>query len=234
MRLVGTSGWYYGEWQERGFYPADLPQRQFLSCYAEQFNAVEVNATFYRSLKPSTGKEWRRKTPDGFRFILKAPKAVTHQKSPKPERAEALQALVEALEEKFGGVLIQLPPSRQLDREWLTGILGLFEGVSPIAVEFRHPSWEAAFDDLRSEGVVVVTAHWHDARNYFPPEPPAAYLRLHGTVGFAVGQYEPDTLAAIAQEVSAGRGFERVWAFFNNDVECAAIYDARVMALQLR
>ncbi len=78
MRVyAGTSGWSYRHWWG-AFYPADLPARRALSYYAEHFNAVEINATFYRVFRDATFQRWASQVPEGFRFVLKFPRQVTH------------------------------------------------------------------------------------------------------------------------------------------------------------
>ena len=73
---IGTSGWTYDVWAD-DFYD-DVPRRRWLEHYAQHFNAVEVNATFYHTLKPTTFAHWHDATPAGFRFAIKASRYLTH------------------------------------------------------------------------------------------------------------------------------------------------------------
>ena len=66
MIHVGTSGWQYGDWKGGSFYPAGLPQREWLRYYATRFSTVEVNNSFYRLPEGDTFERWCRETPAGF------------------------------------------------------------------------------------------------------------------------------------------------------------------------
>ena len=75
---IGCSGWNYAHWRNWVFYPPRLAQRQWLDFYAERFDTVEVNATFYRLPRESTVAAWVDQTPDGFRFAVKGSRYLTH------------------------------------------------------------------------------------------------------------------------------------------------------------
>ena len=76
---VGCSGWNYADW--RGpFYPEGEPQRRWLELYAERFDTVEVNTTFYRLPRRDAVAAWVQQTPDGFTFAVKASRYLTHIK----------------------------------------------------------------------------------------------------------------------------------------------------------
>ncbi len=77
--FVGTSGWAYPSWKP-DFYPAKLPQKNFLKHYATQLNTVEVNFTFRQLIKETTAQKWIAETPADFRFGVKAHQVITHIK----------------------------------------------------------------------------------------------------------------------------------------------------------
>src|SRR5689334_22226083 len=79
MILVGTSGYNYPEWKG-SFYPSDLSTAKMLPYYASKFPTVEINYTFYRMPTPKLIAGWRAQVPAEFRFTLKAPKRITHDK----------------------------------------------------------------------------------------------------------------------------------------------------------
>src|SRR3982751_4311114 len=74
---VGTSGYSYKEWKG-SFYPKDLPEKQMLHFYGQQFKSVEINNTFYRMPKKSVLEAWAAEVPSDFKFVLKAPQKITH------------------------------------------------------------------------------------------------------------------------------------------------------------
>lgn len=144
MRLLaGTSGFSYAPWKGT-FYPADLPASRMLAHYAERLPAVEVNNTFYRMPTRSLLTGWAQKVPASFRFAIKAPRRITHQRRLKDvgdDMAFFLQQLA-LLEERLGAILFQLPPTMRADRERLAGFLEHLPSGTRAAFEFRHPSWD--------------------------------------------------------------------------------------------
>jgi uncharacterized protein YecE (DUF72 family) len=146
MRLiVGTSGYSYKEWKGT-FYPEDLPAAKMLSFYAQQFESVEINNTFYRMPDAKMLAKWATEVPDGFTFVLKAPQRITHQKRlvGAGEDLRLLFEAAEALETKLGPVLFQLPPFARKDALKLREFIQILPREKRVAFEFRHDSW---FDD---------------------------------------------------------------------------------------
>jgi uncharacterized protein YecE (DUF72 family) len=147
MILVGTSGYNYPEWKG-SFYPADLPATKFLPYYASKFPTVEINYTFYRMPTPKLIAGWRAQVPPAFRFTLKAPKRITHDKRLRAaDVAESLQGFITAASElgpQMAALLFQLPPNFKKDAAVLAGFVETLPRGTRAAFEFRHPSW---FDD---------------------------------------------------------------------------------------
>src|SRR6267154_3954516 len=139
---IGTSGWQYTHWR-RVFYPDKLPQREWLSYFAERFQTVEVNNTFYNLPEKSVFEQWRQSTPADFIFALKMSRYLTHLKR-LHDPGEPVQRFMEraaALGPKCGPILLQLPPSHRADIELLDQTLATFDSSVRVAVEFRHESW---------------------------------------------------------------------------------------------
>jgi uncharacterized protein YecE (DUF72 family) len=144
--FAGTSGWAYGGWKPE-FYPAKLPQKNFLQYYATQLNTVEVNFSFRQLLKETTVAKWIAETPAAFRFGVKAHQVLTHIKRLKntqdflPRFLSTLEPLAQA--GKMGPVLFQLPPNMKADSVLLEEFLNVLTRGVPSAFEFRHQSWFA-------------------------------------------------------------------------------------------
>jgi len=141
---AGTSGWAYAAWKPE-FYPAKLPQKDFLKFYATQLNAVEVNYTFRRLINEKTIAAWVAQTPEHFRFALKAHQAITHFRRLK-NAEEPLQRFVDSIQPlaqagRLGPVLFQLPPNLKADLGLLNSFLELVPRKLRAAFEFRHGSW---------------------------------------------------------------------------------------------
>ena len=124
---LGTSGWSYPEWRGR-FYPEGLAQKKWLPFYAEQFDTVEINMTYYRYPKPETLQGWLDKTPPGFTFTLKANRQITHYKKLQNVKNELrnFYTLADSLRDKLGCILFQLPPSLALNLDLLEDFLSNF------------------------------------------------------------------------------------------------------------
>jgi len=160
---AGTSGWAYPSWKP-DFYPAKLAQTKFLSYYATQLNAVEVNFTFRQLLKDTTAEKWVAETPAGFRLSVKAHQVITHIKRlhQTEDFVRRFLGSVEPLARaaKLGPVLFQLPPNLKADRVLLEEFLSAFPRAVPSAFEFRHASWfeDATFDLLRKHNRALCVA----------------------------------------------------------------------------
>src|SRR3954470_21691343 len=166
---IGCSGWSYTDWRGR-LYPEGLPQSRWLERYAEVFDTVEVNNTFYRLPTENAVRGWVERTPDDFCFTVKASRYLTHVKRLKEMPTyvarfyERIQALVES--PKLGPVLWQLPENFHRDDERLAGAL---EALPPgrHCFEFRHASWfhGDVYALLREHGVALVIGD-HPARPF--------------------------------------------------------------------
>jgi uncharacterized protein YecE (DUF72 family) len=143
---IGCSGWNYRDW--RGvIYPEGLPARRWLERYAELFDTVEVNATFYRLPKRSTVESWVEQVPEDFLFTVKASRYLTHMKRLR-EIVDAVARFWEPLEplrrgRHLGPVLWQLPETFHRDDDLLASALGELPSARH-CFEFRHPSWFSA------------------------------------------------------------------------------------------
>jgi len=142
---VGTSGYSYKEWKGT-FYPADMSSKGMLHYYGERFKTVEINNTFYRMPNISVLQTWAAEVPPDFKFVLKAPRQITHSQRLK-NSGDSVSYLLEvagALKERLGPLLFQLPPNLKKDVPRLRDFLSLLPARCRAAFEFRHQSW---FDD---------------------------------------------------------------------------------------
>jgi uncharacterized protein YecE (DUF72 family) len=215
--LCGTSGFSYKEWKGR-FYPEKLPAREMLAFYSSRLPAVEINNTFYRLPQKSLIDGWREQVPDHFRFVIKAPRRISHLKRLKDceDETARLCSVVDGLGERLGAVLVQLPPHFRIDVERLESFLSLVPEAIPVAVEFRHDSWrdEAVFDALKRHGAAWVTADNGDGGT--PDELPRTaswtYLRLRAA------SYDAARLRAWRRRC---KSFDRAFVFFKHEDEAA-------------
>jgi|SRR5579863_5019988 len=158
---VGTSGYNYPEWKG-SFYPESLPTARMLAYYAERFDSVEINYTFYRMPNEKTLAGWSRETPERFKLTLKAPKRITHDARLR-DCADALQRFLQVtqtLDGKLGALLFQLPPYFRKDLKVFDAFLGALPASLCAAFEFRHASWldEEVFSRLEARNIALCVA----------------------------------------------------------------------------
>jgi uncharacterized protein YecE (DUF72 family) len=161
MLWVGTSGYNYPEWRG-SFYPEDLAASKMLRYYAERFQTVEINYTFYRMPTARLVAGWAAQVPDRFTFTLKAPRRITHDRRLK-DCADLVRAFCEAaaaLGDRLGVLLFQLPPSMKRQLDDLDAFLDTLPPAARAAFEFRHESWwdDEVFSRLRARNLALCVA----------------------------------------------------------------------------
>jgi len=147
---VGCAMWTYAPWQGR-YLPVSLSPRERLRAYATWCNAVEGNTTFYATPALDTVRSWAAQTAPGFRFILKLPRTVTHERrlAEADEPLHAFLAAIEPLGPRTHALWIQLPPSfGPADLGALVRFLRRLPPGHRYCVEVRH---RAFFTDPRSQ-----------------------------------------------------------------------------------
>jgi uncharacterized protein YecE (DUF72 family) len=183
MILVGTSGYNYPEWKG-SFYPADLPTTKMLPYYASKFHTVEINYSFYRMPTSKIVAGWAAQVPADFRFTLKAPKRITHDKRLRAaDAADSLQAFVSVAGElgpRLGALLFQLPPNFKKDLPLLNEFLSLLPPKVTAAFEFRHDSWlsDDVYDALRARNIALCIADSEKRQTPTMTTADYAYFRL--------------------------------------------------------
>ncbi len=163
--FLGCSGFYYDHWKGT-FYPEKLPKTKWLQYYAEHFNTLEVNNTFYRFPSESLLLDWYQKTPVNFRFFLKANRAITHtRKFHNTEgTTERFYKLAFLLKEKLIGILFQLPSVVHKNMELLEKIASQVDPKAINVVEFRHQGWwdKEVYDFMHKRSLVFCTVSASD------------------------------------------------------------------------
>ena len=159
--LIGTSGYNYPEWRG-SFYPEKFPTAKMLAYYAERFDTVEVNYTFYRIPTPKLLEGWAAGTPEHFTFTLKAPRRITHDSKLKnvADLTQTFCKTAATLGSKLGVLLFQLPPTSKRDDAVFEAFLETIPEGTRGAFEFRHDSWhdEAVFAALRTRNFALCIA----------------------------------------------------------------------------
>jgi uncharacterized protein YecE (DUF72 family) len=231
---IGCSGWVYDDWRGR-LYPEKLAQRRWLARYAEVFDTVEVNSTFYRLASPTGVEGWVEQTPPGFTFAVKASRYLTHIKRlTKLDQGikrfyEPLEAMVRA--QKIGPVLWQLPENFHRDDDRLADALGrLPKGRH--CFEFRHESWfdDAVYELLRRHGAALVIGD-DPSRPFQTHERTTdwTFVRFHRGNRGRGGNYSRTELETWARRLRAWNREADVYAYFNNDWQGFAVENAKLL-----
>jgi uncharacterized protein YecE (DUF72 family) len=202
---------------------------------------VEINSSFHRAHRPATYARWAASVPEHFRFSVKAPRAISHER-----RLVGTEALLEdflsgvsALGEKLGCVLIQLPPSLEFDRVSAESFLRSLRvrHTGPVALEPRHASWFTGeiseFLDMHRVTRVAADPALVSAAGVPGGWSGTAYYRLHGSPRVYYSAYDDHYLRALVGRLmrAAGEGRD-VWCIFDNTAAGAALGNAlRLIAL---
>jgi len=218
---IGTSGWHYRHWRNL-FYPAQLPSSAMFGWYAEKYDTVEINNTFYKLPTQDALLRWREIAPSRFLFSVKASRFITHIKRLREAR-DAISLFfsrVELLGDNLGPILFQLPPGWIANVDRLAEFLPLLPRTHRYAVEFRDQSWYApAIENLlRSHNVALCIHDWRGSS--WPMEITAdfMYIRLHGPGGRYQGNYSRKMLRQWADRIEYwGQMVTRIFVYFNND-----------------
>jgi uncharacterized protein YecE (DUF72 family) len=186
---LGTSGFSYDDWVGT-FYPVGLPKWEWLTYYAREFNACELNSTFYALPKPSSLKAMTEKTGEDFLFSIKANQQMTHQRE---DNASVFEAFCQVLEPvitagKLGCILAQFPYSFRFNRRnWdYLGLLKERLGELPVVIELRNASWlrNEVFNWLHQLDLGFCCVDEPQLPNLLPPLAEATskigYVRFHG------------------------------------------------------
>jgi uncharacterized protein YecE (DUF72 family) len=245
--LIGTQGWNYAAWVG-AFYPEGTAPSRMLEVYARAFETVEVDSTAYGIPSDPAVHGWQAKVPDGFRFALKVPQEVTHERRLKDTTLLVRRFLdrVEHLGDRLGPLLVQLSPGYRAtdgNRAALRTFIGGLPAGFRWAVEFRHPGWmtPATFELLKTHNVatVLVDGRWirREMMQDAALEPTAdfAYVRWMGPDRRLTDFSKPsldraDDLQWWVALLRSLRGrVGEVFAYFSNYHEGHAPHSARVL-----
>src|SRR5882762_1085288 len=228
---IGCSGWSYPHWRKR-FYPEKLPAREHFAFYAQHFNTVELNNSFYRQPTRERFDGWAGQAPPGFLFAVKGSRYVTHIKrlAVEPKSIDLVVDAARGLDDKLGPILFQLQANFHLDLERLQRFVGLLPADARFTLEFRHDSWlvPAVFGLLRAHRIALCIPDHPKMPKSFEITSDFTYIRMHlPPSGLGYGER---ALQPWADRVIEWRrqGLD-VFVYFNNDMEGHAIKDAQTL-----
>jgi len=212
--LIGTSGYNYPEWRG-SFYPEKFPTAKMLAYYAERFDTVEVNYTFYRIPTPKLLEGWAAGTPEHFTFTLKAPRRITHDSKLKnvADLTQTFCKTAATLGSKLGVLLFQLPPTFKRDDAVFEAFLETIPEGTRGAFEFRHDSWhdEAVFDMLRHRNLALCIADSEKMSTPLVSTADYAYYRLRDE------GYQPADIDRWAGVIRAQSSAHDAYVYFKHE-----------------
>jgi uncharacterized protein YecE (DUF72 family) len=229
--FIGCAGWSIPALHASRF-PAD---GSHLVRYASLFNAVEINSSFYRSHQKQTYRKWGASVPDHFRFSVKVPKQITHERR-LIEVDDLLGQFVDEVQElgdKLGPLLVQLPPSLAWHAPVAIAFFrALRERSSNLVVcEPRHVSWFTAEVDRELEGLQIARVAADPAILPLAAAPGGyrgvCYFRLHGSPRMYYSAYSDAELLALSNHLREAAAQNSIaWCIFDNTAAGAAVENA--------
>lgn len=232
---IGTSGWSYDHWTFV-LYPEGLAPRDRLAHYVQRFDTVELNASFYRWPRDSSFASWRKRLPPGFRLTVKAPRGLTHAKKLYAPEVwiDRIARCWHELGDKRAVLLVQLPPGMARDDARLGYFLARMPDWIPLAVEFRHESWdnEDVFRLLEAHGAAYCVMSGANLPCILRVTAGFAYVRMHGPDHDHLygGSYSDDDLRWWADRITEWRNNGTdVYVYFNNDGGGHAVRNAETL-----
>ena len=251
--LIGTSGYSFKDWVGP-FYPPGMKPAELLPYYAQHFNALELNTTYYGIPKPIVLERMAARTPPGFHFMVKLNQEMTHDHGLDPPLVREFLAAIEPLKAagKYDGLLAQFPWGFRRTTENRRFLATLRERLAgePLFVEFRHDSWLTSElePSLREREMGFCAVDEPEIRHLMPPvtmlTTQDAYVRFHGRAadkwwGGRGDRYDYDykreELEGWVKKVGelADRA-RRIYLFFNNCHAGQAARSAKLMQQMLQ
>ena len=189
MICAGTSGFSYKDWVGP-YYPVGLPQKDWLFYYAREFNACEINSTYYAIPGPSVIEKMSAKTGEGFLFSIKANQEMTHQRENNSGVYRSFRNMLEPVitAGKLGCVLVQFPYSFDFNRQNWQYLGKLRENLAglPVVIEYRNARWlrVEVFQWMRQQELGFCCVDEPQLPNLLPPVAEVTskigYVRFHG------------------------------------------------------
>lgn len=233
---IGTAGWSVS--RELDDFPAEGTG---LERYAAVFDCVEINSSFYRPHQRKTYERWAASTPDRFRFAVKVPQTITHER-----RLIAADDLIErflgetaGLGGKLGPLLIQTPPSLRFEPDRIEAFFSAWRARTNAAtvLEPRHASWFQPSADTMLKAFSIARVAADPAIIPAALKPGGAnsltYRRWHGSPVMYESAYSPAALAELASRLTQNASTAEAWCVFDNTRSGAATRDALDMLVRL-
>lgn len=232
-RYIGCSGYYYKHWISL-FYPESLPRNKWLIYYADHFNTVEINNTFYRMPEDKAVKNWYSITPENFVFAVKGYRYFTHLKKfvtddEFKDNLNKFQRIAGLLKEKTGPLLWQLPRNFMVNPGKLEKFCSMLSTHFHHVFEFRNEGWfnQEVYDILsRHKHALCIVSGPSSTPGVIGTTTDFAYIRFHGEGSWYNDNYSEESLKLWKTKLEDCR-VSTLYAFFNNDMNAYAVNNAK-------
>ena len=228
MIFIGTSGFMYWGWKGT-FYPFELPPSKWLEYYAEHFNALEINSTFYRLPVRSSIKNYKKRAPE-LTYIFKLYRGITHYRQLADENVSPFFMIKDILGENLYSLLAQFPESfkpSEKSFDFLVNLFEKFKGISSV-VELRAPEWLEHLGFFRERKIPVCCSDFPQSLNWLKEcvqTEKTAYFRFHGRRKLYSNSYTDEELKEFAKKINVSHS-ENKLCFFNNTSKGYAVENA--------
>lgn len=249
--LIGTSGYYYDDWKGV-FYPEDIPKRDYLEYYADHFQILELNYTYYRLPDAHQSEKMIARTRGKIEFVVKAFRGITHDIS-EDSIAKILPRFIDGItpfvnKKRLAGILLQFPQGFHYTPENRIYLKSLIEEISPLPsfIEFRAKQWlkDKVYNALRELNAGFVCVDEPDIPSLIPPlsisTSNMSYIRFHGRnkkkwYGSDSRSrydylYSEDELKEWLPRIKElEKNTERLYIFFNNHARSQAVTNSKML-----
>lgn len=230
---IGCSGFHYKHWKGT-FYPQKLAQSKWFEYYCQFFKTLELNVTFYHFPQLPFLQSWHRRSPEDFRFAVKAPRAITHYKQfigTTDLMTDFYRTVRDGLQEKLGCVLFQMPPRFTYSEERLERLLTGVDNSFLNVLEFRNETWwkDEIYHRLGQHNITFCGMSHPNLPDKVVENTQLLYYRLHGKEQLYSSNYTNDELTDILNKIRMGDKAKDCYIFFNNDINTSAVYNSITM-----
>ncbi len=230
---IGCSGFSYKHWRGK-FYPDKLAESKWFAFYNQQFKTLELNVTFYRFPQLTTLQKWYDTSPPNFSFSVKAPRGITHYKlfhNAHDLISQFYDVINNGLREKLGPVLFQMPPRFRYSPENLERVVNSLNPSFKNVLELRDASWwrNDVYIELSKHNITFCGQSHPALPDEIIQNTAVIYYRFHGVPDLYRSAYTEYFLKKVADTISQNNNTKEVWLYFNNDIDVAAIDNARTL-----
>jgi len=222
---IGCAGWDYKDWIGP-FYPKLLESHNRLGFYANFFNVIEINTTFYSLPKSSIIQNWSEQVPPDFKFTVKVWKEITHnfKNANIEDSISEFFYRLSPLNDKIFAYLLQFPPWFKYNEKHFHQLKYLIRELpneNKYVIELRDNSWfneDLLLEAIRSSTIILGTTYMAGIKAYYMPRQNSYYIRLIGdrklTVFNRIQRDQKKNLSNLVNEINVLKEFPNIHEIF--------------------